>query len=304
MALILKGPVESVENLVCDKLSFVLAYQTKAEQDAVAAGLEEIITYKMGSPYRKRPYKCGVKLYEPEVQNKLRMLAQWSPMHEGIPFARIDLNPSHADMFAIKATLLTAIPNWESDVSSLARVTRFDAAVDLVGVRSDELLAYYPSKQISQTYSKSSRMESYYIGKPGEDNFIAIYDKRLQIKEKNAKYGLKIPIPAFEITRVEIRMKPDCSFQCLLDMANPFEKLTLKTHQNFPKNDELWELFVATARYEGLQNALQRLNPATRLKFHKRIKDYPSVWWKPKEIWAAWPGLVTELWKSLGVDDF
>lgn len=302
MALIVNGPVGCVQDLRCDKLTIVIPYLSKQKQTYVAAGLQEIIAYNIGSPYMRRPYRRGVKVYDPDPNNKLRMLIQWDPVIESIPYLRVDLNPSHADMVAVTATLLTAIPSWESDVSTLGKLTRFDAAVDVWGIRPDQLLAYYPGKQISQTYCKSGRTETYTIGKRGEDNFIVIYDKRLEVKEMNIKYGLNIKVPDHDITRLEIRMKPDCSFQALQSIANPFQKLMLKTHYPAKHSDELWRFFIATARFEGLQCALQRLNPATRIKFQKRVNDYPSTWWNPTKVWASWPGVVAGLCKSLLVD--
>ena len=205
-------------------------------------------------------------------------------------------------MEAIHATLLTAIETWDDDVTKLGVVTRFDAAVDLLGVCPDELLAYYPSKQISVVHCKSGKMETYSLGKKGEDNYVQLYDKQLEVKEKNAKFGLKNKVPDTAVTRIEIRMKPDCKFSDLLVVKNPFKKLILKTHYPETKQTELWRLFIATARFSGLQSALQMLDPATRIKFQKRIQEYPSAWWKPDDVWKAWPGVVSGLCHSLGVE--
>lgn len=295
MALKTAPIVKNITQLACDKLSFTLDYQSTSEKQKVASMLEEMLAYKLASSYGRKPYKRGIRVYEPNVKNQLRMLIQWHPFHESIPFVRVDFNPSHADIEHIYATLLQVLPGGFGDLSNLAKVTRLDATVDISNIKPHQLLAYYPQKQISQIHCKSGNIETLYLGKRGDDNLIVIYDKQLEIKEKNQKYGLKLPELKVRTTRVEIRMKPDCGFSELMNVENPFKKLLLRVEFDYYEDEQLWRLFMATVRHRGLQDSLSLLDEATRKKFRDRVNATPNSWWKPDEIWMAWPKLVEGL---------
>jgi hypothetical protein len=287
--------VKNITQLVCDKLSFTLDYQSKSDQHNVASGLDEMLKFKLAKNYGRRPYKRGIRVYEPDIKNQLHMLIQWQPFHESTPFVRVDFNPSHADIAHIYATLTTILPGGLDDLNNFAKVTRLDATVDLGNIKPQQLLAYYPQKQISQIHCKSGNIETLYLGKRGEDNLIVIYDKQLEIKEKNQKYGLNFPEPKSKTTRVEIRMKPDCGFAELINVENPFKKLLLRVEFEYYEDEQLWRLFMATVRHRGLQDSLSLLDDATRKKFRDRVSATPNSWWKPDEIWKAWPKLVGDL---------
>jgi hypothetical protein len=166
-------------------------------------------------------------------------------------------------------------------------------------VRPDQLQAYYPSKQISRVHCKSGRLESLYIGKRGEDNFVRIYDKKLHSQEMNAQFGLKLPVPLTETTRIEICMMPKCGFESLISVANPFEKLILETQFPSFEKEQLWRTFRVAAQFIGLPSALLMLDPTTRAKYIARFKATPSTWWKPQEIWKQWPSVVEGVRKTL-----
>ena len=287
--------VKNITQLACDKLSFTLDYQSKFDQQKVASTLDEMLKYKIASNYGRKPYKRGIRVYEPNIKNQLCMLIQWHPFHETIPFVRVDFNPSYADITHIYALLSEILPGGLDDISEVAKVTRLDATVDLANIKPHQLLAYYPQKQISQIYCKSGNIETLYLGKRGENNLIVIYDKQLEIKEKNQKYGLNLPELKKSTTRIEIRMKPDCGFSELLNVENPFKKLLLRVEFDHYEDEQLWRLFMATVRHRGLQDSLSLLDDATRKKFRDRVSATPNSWWKPDEIWKAWPKLVDGL---------
>ena len=92
MALKTVPVVKNITQLVCDKLSFTLDYQSKSDQQNVASGLDEMLKFKLATNYGRRPYKRGIRVYEPDIKNQLRMLIQWQPFHESTPFVRVDFN--------------------------------------------------------------------------------------------------------------------------------------------------------------------------------------------------------------------
>lgn len=284
--------VTAVSELMCDKCSFTIHYQKLPDRDFVSSQLEGMLKCSLGSNYFRKPYKRGIKIYEPDQNNKLRMLIQWSPIFESVAYLRVDFNPAYADSNHIFATLIGVLPGGLDDIRSHGVITRFDATVDVTGIKPHQLLAYYPKKRISEVHCKSGEIETLYLGEAGGNNRIVIYDKQLQIKEKNQKFGLKLPELKKHTTRIEIRMKPECTFKELLAIENPFDKLMLRVEFEHYEKEELWRLFMVAARFLGLQDALYQLDDHTRKKFRERVEATPNAWWKPKEIWNDWSKVV------------
>lgn len=299
MALITAPLVKKISQLACDKLAFTIPYKSKAEKQKVASSLEEMLKLKMASSYGNYPYRRGIRVFNPDMNNRMRMFIQWNPYDENAAYVRVDFNPTYADKLHVYAILSEVLPGGLDDLANLAKITRFDAAVDLSNIKPHQLLAYYPQKQISRIHCKSGNIETLYLGKRGQSNMVVIYDKQLQIKEKNQKYGLKLPELEQRTTRIEIRMTPECGFAALTKVQNPFKKLTLSVESHHYQNEQLWRLFMATVRHRGLQDSLPLLDEATREKFRKRVIATPDSWWKPEEIWKAWPKLVEDLCNPL-----
>lgn len=299
MALKTAPIVKEISQLACDKLAFTIPYKSKAEKQKVGSSLEEMLKLKMASSYGKGRYRRGIRVFEPDLNNRLRMLIQWNPYDESAAYVRVDFNPTYADTLNVYATLSQVLPGGLDDLASFAKITRFDAAVDLTNIKPHQLLAYYPQKQISQIECKSGNIETLYLGKRGQSNLVVIYDKQLQIKEKNQKYSLKLPELKQRTTRIEIRMTPECGFADLVKVENPFKKLSLRVEFDYYENEQLWRLFMATVRHRGMQDSLSLLDDATRKKFRERVLATPNSWWKPDEIWEGWPKLVEDLCNPL-----
>lgn len=280
-----------VSQLFCDKLSFTVDYQLKSEHQHI----EQTVKDLGAIPYKRRPYKKGVKVYQGDYPSQMTMVIQWEPIHSGVAFLRVDLNPSKADMAHVYNVLNEVLPGGWTDVLTRAVFTRFDAAVDVQGVLPHQLLAYYPKKTVSRIHCKSGVIETMYIGTAEAANRVVVYDKRLQVMEMNKKFNLKLPLPMAPTTRVEIRMKPDVQADGLVGFENPFENLLLRQYSLLPKDGpELWRTFVALVQFRGAQDALLVLDQPTRDKFRATLKAVPCNWWKPEKLWEGWANLVFE----------
>lgn len=283
-----------VSKLFCDKLSFTVEYLEISEHQHIEKTVKAL--GKLAVPYKKRPYRKGVKVYEGEYPSQMTMLIQWEPIHSGVSYLRVDCNPAHADMNQVFAILNEVLPGGFDDVLLRAVFTRFDAAVDITGILPHQLLAYYPKKTVSQIHCKSGRIETLYLGTPEAANRVVIYDKLLQIKETNKKYHLSQTLPKLPTTRVEIRMKPEVQASGLGPFENPFSNLLLKQFSMLSEEGpELWRTFVALLPIRGAQDALLLLDEQTRKKFRMKLKMVPCNWWKPENIWQGWDKLLFEV---------
>lgn len=285
-----------VSKLFCDKLSFTIDYINHDEQAHIVQVINELVLSKMAQPYWRWPYKKGVCIYLGEYPSQIRMIILWEPSYAGAGYMRVDLNPNYADMDYVYALLSQILPGGITDVYLKARITRFDVSVDLVGIRPDEFLAYASGKQISKIHCKSGKTETLYLGGQDSDNMIAIYNKQLEVKEKNNKYKTNIPVPKWPTTRLEIRLKPGMDIEGLIDFANPFENLVIRPFASVPVVDsELWRLFVALAQFRGAHDALLMLDESNRKKFRQRIEAVKCDWWNPAIIWGTWEELLSEV---------
>ena len=287
-----------VSKLFCDKLSFTIDYLNMDEQQHILDTLQDMAEYgQLKNAYGGKWYKKCMKGYVGKYQKSLnRMLIQCDPKQPGFGFLSVDFNPAHADMEFIHALLNELLPGGWDDILLKAKFTRFDMAVDLEGISPDQLLAYYPQMQISAVYCKSGQTETLSIGCYGGNKNITIYDKVKQVKDKNKKQNLNLPPPAKETTRVEISISPDCSFDQLGMIQNPFAKLVIRAFADFPKvEEELWRMFVALAQFRGAQDALLILDEGTRKKFKQKIENVVCPWWNPESIWNNWEDLLMEV---------
>jgi hypothetical protein len=282
-----------VSKLFCDKLSFTVNYLLKSEHEHIEQTVKSLGSQAV--PYRRRPYKRGVKVYQGEYPSQMTMVIQWEAIHSGVSFMRVDFNPSKADTLHVFNILNEVLPGGWSDVLTRAVFTRFDAAIDIQGVLPHQLLAYYPKKTVSQIHCKSGVIETMYLGTAEAANRVVVYDKLLHVTEMNKKFNLKLPKPTGPTTRVEIRMKPDVEADGLAGLENPFENLLLRLNSLLPKEGpELWRTFVALVQFRGAQDALLVLDQLTRDKFRATLKAVPCNWWKPEKLWEEWAALVFE----------
>lgn len=283
-----------VSSLFCDKLSFTVNYLLKPEHQHIEQVVKALGSLAM--PYKRRPYKKGVKVYQGDYPNQMTMVIQWEPIHSGVAFLRVDFNPSKADMAHVHNILNEVLPDGWADVLTRAVFTRFDAAVDVQGVLPHQLLAYYPKKTVSEIHCKSGVIETMYIGTAEAANRVVVYDKLLQVTEVNKKFNLKLPKPLGPTTRVEIRMKPGVQAEGLAGIENPFENLLLRLYSLLSKEGpELWRTFVALVQFRGAQDALLLLDQPTRDKFRATLKAVPCDWWNPEKLWEGWEALVIDV---------
>ncbi len=296
MTVYFKAKHVKVSKLFCDKLSFTIDYAHKYEHAHIEMAMNELVSSKMANLYRRWPYKQGVSIYLGEYPSQVRMVILWEPRYAGAGYMRVEFNPNYADLEHVYALLTHILPDGFDDVQLKARITRFDASVDLEGISPDELLAYGPGKQISCVHCKSRKTETLELGCKESGNMIVIYNKQLEVKEKNSKKKTALPVPKEPTTRIEINLKPGLNVEGLIHLDNPFQNLVIRPFAALPEVDsQTWRLFVALAQFRGAQDALLMLDEPTRKKFKQKLEAVKCDWWDPAAIWSTWEDLLSEV---------
>jgi len=290
--------VGKVSDLFCDKLTFTIDYKHPVERAWVSDRMKEFCSQKLQvKQHPGQRYKHRVFVYQGAYPSTMQMLIEYEPKASGLSYVRIDFNPAHCDMDAVKALLLSVLPGGLDDLPVRAKVTRIDLSVDLIGVHIDSLLLAFPGMQVSQVHCKSGLTETLYLGGYEGAKHVVVYDKVQEVKHLNATKHLKKQLPADPTTRIEIRLRPECGLAQLADMENQFKKLILSSWATAPKQDNLtWKLFIALAQCRGLHDALLMIDDKPlRKKYREQVAGASPHWWKGDSIWEGWPKVLTEV---------
>jgi hypothetical protein len=212
---------------------------------------------------------------------------------------RFAWNPSKCDSVTVAGIIFDGYLNIPPSCLLDATVSCIHVAADVPKVRVDDQAISYPKmRRVENRFSGGRTM---YLGVQSGHTRIVAYDKRNEIKSANAKLGnflseIKEPVPAHELLRLEVQVKPHSLVDFALpmtvselgDLPNVFAKL--KVH-SVPANLERAErLAVMLARHEGLRRAVEvaEFSSAEEKAFFRKLaKAGPPSWWKPETIWTA-----------------
>ena len=292
-------PNESVDDnvisLVIDKLTLT-AHVTDAEQrEEIKKAFYDASKDSSNfhpAPSRDRRYRLNVAA---RLGPGTRLLAQAYPYNDATPFVRIDWSPAKAGPASIPITaarLAFLFPDGYDTFRLFGTVTRIDLALDVRGVNVNDL-EFWPKRTCRTALFVDSRgrVETRYFGSSKSDAQWRIYDKRRERAAKGA------PVYDYELTRIERVLRPRQPFKELVGLKNPFRDVTVfdLTQVHPPVSPHYWQCFNYTCRLLGPRRALNLVPRSERLNFkHALIAAKPS-WWRPDELWEAWPRALAEL---------
>lgn len=285
----LSGAKVKVSDVFCDRLSFVVNY-VGPQQETVAANLFEMLKALKHYKTRAGFYKHAYQFWVSEDPYSTYMHVSWCPTMPGMSFLRVEINPSKIDLNHFAAVMESLLPGGMSDIHSKAKVTRVDAALDVVGVKPHQLFAFHPRKKSVQGYWKSRLLETLYLGGADSGRQIVIYDKNLQLEECKDKYHPweKFDKSKASTTRIEVRLRPDVAFSALKQMKNPFEELILRLNSPALCKEEAWSVLHLASNICGHQELMQALPLVTKKKYLALYSALPAEWWSPSSVWGGW----------------
>jgi hypothetical protein len=217
------------------------------------------------------------------------------PRRPGCPSYRLDFNPSQLSQAAIdqvKVLLDTTIDPTPEEFFSTGRITRIDAAVDLHGFTIDDLIVLTARKQKHGVYSNRYGIpETVYLGTLRSSRVVA-YTK---------------PIGQFGLlgTRLECRLKPNCTGQEVAGLPNPFA--TIRLLPTRPLDGLIsrvpGQLLADSIRLRGLPRTLQLFELRSRNRITSALNRSISVLPNADALWAGWPDALVRvgLGEELGV---
>ena len=211
-------------------------------------------------------------------------------------YMRLDMNPSALGPDSMKA-LHQAIPKITAghveyaDILAEGNITRFDIAVDIVNLDIEDVFIATKNPGKSHSYfSAVGKAETTYLGVTSKGSKLYVYDKKTQLAET----GKKQPAPFFrqaKWTRVEFRKQFEKPPAKLASSHNPFKDIRLIDVEapKLPVQPYVWNMFIDSCRYRGIEGALKQVPSLFRKDFKAAILTSKDYVWKPEDLWGYWP---------------
>ncbi len=216
-----------------------------------------------------------------------------------VTFLRFEFNPNLLGVDGISAfkEMLNVLFSFEhltyADIIQIGRFTRLDIAVDLVNARTSDLIVRGRGKGKKVVYySSTDQMETTYLDKPKKAPSKAkVYDKLQQQTDKS----ISPDYVGVSHARVEIQ-HGGTKLNKLLNIHNVLKRIKVIHPTTVPAGiDEwVWNLFLDSCRYRGIDEALKMLPEDQQGKALKVLKKAETETWRPKKLWEEWPETVAK----------
>jgi len=214
-------------------------------------------------------------------------------------FMRLEFNPAKLGADGM-AKLKNAVEQVFADHVSFekflvaSRVSRVDVACDLVNVATDEVVARsYKAGKSLVYHGKSGKLETaYFAVKKKKSSPQKIYNKARQLTDVQRQEKF----PGIPHTRVESTIKTNIAVAKLAAIENPFLSLDVRfpTKSHAPEQPYVWQLFLDSCRFRGMDAALAQLPEPLRTSYKDALDATKGVLWKPADIWQGWPQVLAE----------
>jgi len=285
--------------LVCDRLTITCDMPEQLKPKIIKNFKDEKAKPLGGYEYNSTIWDLSMKLppysfVEHGVNDKVTSATiQCVSQFNNAAFMRLDFNPAKVNINELKSAVeinwLTISGYGFEYLLKNGKVTRIDFAVDIYSEQSEEYLYHYPKMQYVERVRSKSGCTEYIGAKAKTGKRVIVYDRLPAIKahnDKKYKAKQKTPLPDKHIMRVEIKLSPYVSFNEVSKLPNPFEPFTIARKLQQKDDDPLWNVFIALARYEGVNTTLARIPKHKQPEFSNLLKKGTVAWWKPDFTWS------------------
>jgi len=181
-----------------------------------------------------------------------------------------------------------AEPDLADRILKKGRVSRYDIAIDILGITPPELV-FDPTIDGKRIFysPKEGELETAYFGKKKKTAPVKVYNKVLQqIEAEEKKKYVANPY-----TRVEYSRKSGVVLPKLISRDSPLPLLSV--YKAPPRPDKVdpavWKLFLPCVRYLGLESALGLLDEPLQPLVRDAMAEAKAATRRPDKIWKFWP---------------
>lgn len=225
---------------------------------------------------------CRIKLpFSQPCTSPQTVIFEAGPYLPGVASYRLDGNPHKisGEGWDDLSALLTGCIDVDPVIFvRMGKITRMDVALDLPGLRLEDVIVRSSRSQKHGVYSnRYGNPETIYIGTPRSRRIVA-YDKPIEGSMKTA-------------LRIEARLKPGCRGWEVAGLKNPFAKVALiPSNFSHPTGLQIPTQNIAdSVRLGGLKRALLPLNSSQRKLLKVAYKQAVSVLPSTDALWSKWP---------------
>jgi hypothetical protein len=292
-----------------EELVATLVQSLLQEADKEQGHFKKAAQFKSGAV----SYKASVNLIVPP--GDAQVLIQAGPKKKGITHAlRLEFNLrglGKQGIAFLKSQLESLVLGpiisdglHFDDIIANGTVTRVDIAVDLVGIRVDQLDVRFLGQGKSHWYySEKGQAETGYYGikqnkkKQNSPAPWISYNKRQEIKDKVTEGGKQL-YGGLSHTRIEFHAVQKKPFAKLGTLANPFDTISL-AYPEAPKGIKpyAWAFFLDSCQRRGREASLELLpEGALRKRYRQALDKANAAFWKSDQIWASWTESLVKSW--------
>lgn len=291
-------PPPKCSNPRIDKLAMVLDVPPKVQTQLVL-GMKI-----MPGVYSTKLYEFNTKVKVPagillkgKYSNYTWLRVSCSPRPSVSPrkFLRIEFNPTKTSTTAVAQLLREHyLLEWKW-ARKHAKVTRLDVAVDIAGLHITDVTFYAAKLRTEQVHNSNG--VTHYIGGTSSDRYFAIYDKRAEIIAKNKILPdhVQKPVPTQPVTRVEVRLRPNCLLSFLPKVRNGFEPLWLSNLTYTGSKGWQYSLAFELARFIGMTAVLSKLPQSERDRVMWLLQKFPCHFWDSDLLWKGFKDAAKEV---------
>ena len=285
-------------SVVCDGLNLTVHLDQHEQlefKDRLSKHKSELV---LRNARKMNPYRQGRFIFD---KDKNIGTIQFDPFCDNAGYIFLHVNPSKLDStqsYLIQELMSELLDEpWFSFVGR-AKVSMFDAAVDIQGVNIETIIPI-PSgavqsgsflKFFREGHTRLYKQGTAYLGHNKSEKNAVVYDKA---EEQSEQIGVE---GNGDTTRVEVQAKPRnrsrfgqevSSLATLPYYPNPLRMLSIAEFQKDHDRDDLLKIASVLTAYIGSTAVLQLV--ADKL-VQKRIRNHisapPCSWWKPDDHWA------------------
>jgi hypothetical protein len=225
-------------------------------------------------------------------------LLQCNPKNGAGGLLRLEWNPAKwsalaaAHLFGTISAVMLHTEKFDQRLQD-AKVTRFDAAVDVIGILPDDFLWELKKGVYRSQLNKDGRLETLYLGNwKAAKGGVRIYDK-----------GAEMHIPGLKLTRIErVYKNSKLRLRDVAKLPNVFRTLSCHdAHAAFAALGAkgvppMYRSSVHDAcTKRGCKAALAEIDSAQlRTRLVKAISSSVPAFWDLDAIWAGWPAAVAQ----------
>jgi hypothetical protein len=282
--------VISPAELKNDKLTLMSRYPIEQHhqiEDMICAEFGGDSAWDHLNAYKKNGFSLSFTTRLPDMDgnpsdNKaVIMLGTLPASAPGGPYTRlrVEYNPalagSHGDKH-LRSRLGKALPGGAKQFIEKAYVTRIDHAVDIPGVRVDDIIVDVARRQCATVYTdRHGNANGVYFGRRDAKRFLRAYQKGPSKKEPGT------------VARLKYQIRDAGKLSDIHSMKNPFAGVTVYhfVQENLASFNRF---FIDSARQRGLKRALKIATEAERAVIDILLAASEAVWWKPELFWKSW----------------